>query len=166
MDLVHKTSIEPEAGAEPMDFFTSGSHSYMADGPLARAYSDALDVLYKKEMGPDGLALETQQLDADHDQQRWREAQNRQYFERLDLGADVGMLYGVQRQSVRFTNLIAIADAVGRMNPRQRQATAVVLDTTAGLGQHETIALAIEHYCAAHKVPVYTSLAQFLRQHG
>ena len=178
MEVLSKVTQQSQEASEPMDLFTLGQTTFLADGPLARAYSDALDVLYRKETGPDGLvlesqdvALETQALDEIETKQNWLAAQATSDMLEGDGAVDAGMLYGVKQQQLKYKDLINVVDAIGRMSPQQKLYSAVVIDVSSADDTSvqctpSPIQAALESYCKTHQVAVYSSLNEFLKRHG
>ena len=153
---------------------TKNGNAMVVDGPLSRAYSDALSELYGKRRDPvSGLALETQAIDALHSQMEYKEKQAGKIF--LDNEAqNLGLLYGVEKGSTTPEELMQVTDFFSVMTPRQKEKSAVVIDRAiinGNTGQvpkvttviHNPFEMALEQLCISHKVPVFHSFASFIK---
>jgi hypothetical protein len=146
--------------------------SVSCDGPLAKAYSEALSVLYKKDVDPEtGLALETQANDVLSAQKEIEAAAMVQSNVAFD-DENLSLLYGVQKGLVTPEHVIDVTDHFSRMSDEAKQRSAVVMDVTVqpGVGNPtvstkgmEVCGVALEQLCARHRVPVLSSLAQYVK---
>lgn len=119
----------PEEGARIEEYITTNNGaSYGLDGPLARAYSVALDELYKKDKDPiTGLSMETQELDEDREQKGWIAAKG----PAIDMDGnieDMGMLYGVGRGEITHKTIIEVTDKLQRMAGKRRDGLCIIID--------------------------------------
>lgn len=150
--------------------------NYQVDGPLARAYTDALHEIYGKKIDPEtGLALETQALDAQYAQ---TQAHNRlaQLILNNNELSDVSLLYGVQKRQATVQDLIDVTDKMATLTPEAKLHSAVIFDTaitnenTGEVDQLATVRInpfetALEQMCKRHNVATYSSLTQFIKLH-
>lgn len=151
-----------------------GGNTYQLDGPLARAYSEALDDMYKKERDPStGIVLESQALDVISAQQNYVAAKA-SIIDFAGKEEDMGLLYGVQRGHVNSEHVIEVVDAIGGLTEEQKAKSAIIIDsalTNENTGEVPTIGqdvvspfeAAMEAYCQKHGVSVYRSLGQFVK---
>jgi len=160
----------------PAEFITTASGTNMVmGGPLAQAYSEGLDQLYAKERTEEGVALESQQ----QDQEVARRAYILSKKPLLDTDdrANMSIFYGVHKGAVHVPNVIDVVDALSTMNDTQRQRSAIIIDSflrpNAGQAPHveHDVVLhpseqALRDYCAKYNVPVYSSMNEFVSQHG
>lgn len=178
MTVTNRTAFHDEDGATIGEYFTVGENAnVIADGPLANAFSKALDQLYRRERDPlTGMALETQAMDAVEAKREWLAAKVRS-FKFANDGTDVGMAYGVKEAQATHSNLIDVVDSVSSMTDEQRAKSAVIIEgepqTTEELGIANTdpiapnpVALAIESFARDNGVAVYKSFNDFIRHHG
>lgn len=168
MNVIEQGALPVPPTAEPMDYYgMNDATNFVTDGPLAQAYGQALDQLYRKEVDPaTGIVLESQQQQVS-ERQRWLEAAVGSVIP-PDKKAMLGMLYGVKAVNLAHEDLMRVTDAVGRMNPQQKLASAVVIDASdSGVSASSApLAAALESYCTQHGVAVYRSLDVFLKHHG
>lgn len=142
------------------------------DGPLAKAYSEALSSLYKKEIDPiTGLALETQAQDVQYAEKELLAGEEA----KVDIDENdenMSLLYGVQKGFTTPKEVMAVTDHFSRMNDEAKSRSVVIIDTTAqsGTGNPEVSTkgvkvceAALEALCAAHKVPLMKSLSQYIK---
>lgn len=150
--------------------------NYQVDGPLARAYTDALNEIYGKKIDPKtGLALETQALDAHNDQ-----VEEKKYLAQLiqknNNLTDTSLLYGVQKGATQIQDLIDVTDKMATLTPEAKRNSAVIFDT-AIVNENDgqvpeidrleinPIEVSLEQMCKRHNVSTYSSLAQFIKLH-
>jgi hypothetical protein len=151
----------------------SNEKGVIADGPLSKMYTDALNELYAKEVDEaTGIAVETQALDAAIDKNWWLATQSKtNNF--ANQGEDVGMLYGVAKQEVEIKDVINVSDTLSAMTDEQKRNTAVVVDVKVktnntgdsyeiGASTFNPYEAALEAMCIAHRVPVFHSLEDFV----
>lgn len=177
MEVTNKKQIIDENGQALVDYFTVGQSTHVVtDGPLAVAFSDALNKLYRREYDPiNGMALESQQQDSVEAKRQWLAAKVRSYNFSND-GADVGMLFGVKESQATHSDLIDVVDTLATMSDQQQANSAIVLqeDTPATSEQlgipspkgPNTVAVAIEQFAKERGVRVYRSFEQFIRQNS
>lgn len=178
MIVSNRQDLHDEDGAAIGEFFTVGQNTnIIADGPLANAFSMALNQLYKREKDPiTGVALETQAMDAVEAKRQWLAAKVRS-FQFANDGTDVGMAFGVKEAQATHTDLIDVVDSVASMNDTQRAQSAVIIEgvpqnteqlNMPGLGQSKPnpVAMAIESFARDNGVAVYKSFEDFVRHHG
>lgn len=120
-------AVEP--GSNLTEYLTmNNGNSYSLDGPLSRAYSEALDELYAKDKDPNTrLSMETQEMDVAKQQRGWIAAKGAQ----IDMDGnieDMGLLYGVSRGHLTQTTVIDVVDRFHRLSGHQRAKSALVLD--------------------------------------
>lgn len=152
----------------------NNNKAYLLDGPLSRAYSSALDELYKKEVDSEtGIALETQAIDAIHSQMEMKDKLALMiHFD--NAVQNLGLIYGVEKGKATPEDVIEVTDALSVMTPEQKSNSAVIFDTALtneGSGREadiETIAVnpfeqAMEQLCIRHNVSRYNSLNQFIK---
>ena len=170
-----QTANPGEQAEKVTDFITTkNGDNYVVDGPLSRAYSEALNELYKKEIDPtSGIALETQAIDALHSQMDYVEKKAAKIF--LDnKAANLGLIYGVELGSTTPEDLIEITDSLSVMTPEQKNKSGVIIDaaiqneSTGEVPEIKTdyinpVEVALEQLCAKHGVHVYKSLASFVK---
>jgi len=163
----------PDGGTNIEDYIvTKDGNTMSCDGPLAKAYSEALSELYKKEIDPiTGLALETQ-------------AQDVQYAEKEILAGDeakvnidendenMSLLYGVQKGFTTPKEVMEITDHFSRMSDEAKSRSVVILDTTqqsetgnpeVSTKGVEVCETALEALCMRHRVPMMKSLSQYIK---
>lgn len=146
------------------------------DGPLSRAYGDALNELYGKRKDPvTGLAMETQAIDALHSQMEYIEKQAGKIF--LDNEEqNLSLLYGVEKGKADAEDLIELTDTLSTMTPLQKSNSAVIFDAairngnTGEIPKVETSVQnpfenALEQLCVKHDVKIYASFAAYINQH-
>ena len=157
------------------DYIVSKDGNTMScDGPLAKAYSEALSELYKKEIDPvTGLALETQANDALAAEKEILAA------DEVKIGINAGeadenlsLLYGVQKGFTTPEHVIEVTDHFSRMSDEAKSRSVVIIDvstvdksgntriSTKGVDLCEQ---ALESLCIKHNVPVMKSLAQYIK---
>ena len=168
-------NIENKDGGKITDYVVSSNgNQYLLDGPLARAFSEALDVLYKKEVDPvSGVALETQAIDALHSQMEYKEKMAGELMNK-NLASNMGLVFGVEKGKADADDLIDVTDTLSSISPEQKNMSAVVFDAaTTNEGSPENPEIgpmafnpfekALEQLCAKHGVRTYQSLAQFVK---
>ena len=189
MNNLNKTDIPAVASQDPMAIFAFGDASgFVADGPLAAAYGQALDQLYSKEVDADtGIvlesqttALESQEIVAeikDEEVTTWLNWKDRP-LEFANDGDDTGMLYGVKREQASVKDLNRVVNAVSKMTDGQKAASVVVLDGGTGTAatpdsvkqgtelMDTPVVAAMEAYCRENGVMVYRSFHEFVKRHG
>ena len=169
-------ALNPEDKQEEVAQFigTKNGNAMLIDGPLSRAYSDALNEIYGKKRDPiSGIALETQAIDALHSQMEFKEKQAGKIF--LDNEAqNLGLLYGVEKGSTTPEELMEVTDFFSVMTPTQKNKSAVVIDAAivnGNTGQipevttvvHNPFEMALEQLCIKHRVPVFHSFKSFIK---
>lgn len=122
------TNVE-EPGSNIGEYITmNNGNSYSVEGPLASAYSDALDELYKKDRDPGTrLSMETQEMDSARQQRGWIAAKSAL----IDMDGnveDMGMLYGVSRAQISHVEYIDVVDAFQKISGYRRAKSALVID--------------------------------------
>ncbi len=156
----------------PMEFITTAAGADMCImGPLAQAYSEGLEQLYAKDRTDNGVALETQAMDAGLAK---RAILAKQPLLNQNDQAAMSILYGIQKGSVSVKNIVDIVDASLAMSDAQKQSSAVILDASLQNDPGQTprvlydVAIhpnevALERYCAKNNIPVYSSLEDFIK---
>ncbi len=147
--------------------------SMIADGPLSKAFSEALHQLHGHSYDPiTGAVMETLQLDEAAVKTNWLNAKTNEL-----IGPDsqkVGMLYGVREDAVATADINKIAETFAEMSPEQIGNSAVVIvrenDPTKEGGTSATAfippaATALESYVQWRGAHVYHSFEEFLRRH-
>ena len=146
----------------------------IVSGPLAVAYSEALDKLYEKRKDPiSGMSLETQAIDALHAQEQVIEATAAKIFAD-NQAANLGLLYGVEKGKTTPEDLISVTDTLSAMTDSQKNKSGIVIDVklknensgTMPVLEHGKkifpMDVALEELCKRHKVPVYNSIKQYI----
>ena len=169
-----QTTDDREGGSTKLEDYIVGKDgkSIGCDGPLAKAYSEALSELYKKEVDPvTGLALETQAQDVQYAEKELLAAGEAKAAIAVD-DEDLSLIYGVQKGFTTPQEVIEVTDHFSRMSDEAKSRSAVILDVTeqSGTGNPEiskkgveVCEAALEALCAKHHVPMMKSLAQYIK---
>lgn len=168
MEITSKNPIYAEDGQQLADFFTIGGQTnVMVDGPLAPAFTQALDQLYRREYDPlTGVALETQAMDEIEAKRHWLAAKVRS-LQFANDGSDVGMVYGVKEAQAEQNDLINVVDTLCEMNDVQKANSALVIEQPEDRRTEDNpIATAMESYAISKGLKVYHSFVEFVRKHG
>lgn len=174
MEITDKKPLFAEDGQQLSDFFTiSGQTNVIADGPLAPAFTKALDELYRREYDPlTGVALETQAMDEIEAKRHWLAAKVRS-LQFANDGTDVGMVYGVKEAQAEQSDLINVVDTLCEMNDTQKANSAIVIEPASETGDgiervenEYPVATALEQYAVSKGIKVYHSFNEFIRKHG
>lgn len=181
MDITPTGSVpNPDTSLEPIEYFNGADGAlFTLDGPMARAYTEALDELYKKETGPDGLTLESISLtDGYQNSMAWKDGNwlkaARGGLTQTNSLSSLGMIYGVKKSCLELAHFQALTRAIGQMTRDQRMNSAVILDQSepdSSLPKNQTnwvteaYATLIQRYCerGAPRISVYPSLQAFIK---
>lgn len=167
MEVSAKNVLRDSSSNEIAEIFMLGqSTGVVADGPLAKACSDVLDSLYKREYDPiTGVAMETQQMDTAEFKKVWLKAKASQV-----LPDNVGMAYTLSENQVTRQTLIDVSDALTKMNDVAKSNSAIVIikDNNGDGNIHSSIVLisALEEYASSKGVRVYRNMQDFIQKHA
>lgn len=168
MEITSKNPIYAEDGQRLADFFTIGGQTnVMVDGPLAPAFTQALDQLYRREYDPlTGVALETQAMDEIEAKRHWLAAKVHS-LQFTNDGSDIGMVYGVKEAQAEQSDIINVVDTLCEMNDVQLANSAIVIEPNeASVPEDNPVSKALESYAASKGLKVYHSFIEFVRKHG
>lgn len=179
IQTVEKKELLDQNGESVSDFFNiNGNTSVVCDGPLATAYTNALNEIYKREYDPfNGVALETQANDEIEAKRMWLASKIRS-LNFINDGTDIGMIYGVKEAQTTHENVIDVVDTFAEMNDSQRANSAVIIEGTAQtptsgedgekpqIGHLNPNSAALEQYALSKGIAVYRSLNQFIQRHA
>lgn len=145
----------------------------ITDGPLSKAFSEALHQLHTHDYDPiTGAVMESLQMDEAAIKTNWLNAKTNQL-----IGPDsekVSMLYGVREAETSTADINKIAETFAEMSDQQIGNSAVVIvrtnDATKETGASATAfippaATALERYAEWRGARVYHSFEEFLRKH-